>query len=164
MPEGLDSSVGIATRYGLYGSGIESRWGGGGARFFVSIQTGPGAHLASCTVCTVSFPEVKRPGRGVDHPSHLTPRFKKEYSYISTPSEGLRGLFWGDLYLYLSSIRWRGESLLSSPTGCTVAVGLASCDRRSSNFSVSCASYAFILLKCISVVVKFRFGRRVRSR
>ena len=26
----------------------------------------------------VSFPGVKRPGRGVDHPPHLAPRLKKE--------------------------------------------------------------------------------------
>jgi hypothetical protein len=30
---GRDSSVGIATRYGLGGSGIECRWGGGGEIF-----------------------------------------------------------------------------------------------------------------------------------
>ena len=62
---GLDSSVGIATRYGLDGPGIESRWG---ARFSTPVQTGPGAHPASCTMGTGSFPGVKRPGRGVDHP------------------------------------------------------------------------------------------------
>jgi len=38
-----DSSVGIATRYGLDGSGIESRWKGV-ARFSVLVQTGSGAH------------------------------------------------------------------------------------------------------------------------
>jgi hypothetical protein len=39
-----------------------------GARFFAHVQTGPGAHPASCTMATCSFPGVKRPGRGVDHP------------------------------------------------------------------------------------------------
>ena len=47
-----DSVVGIATRYLLEGPGIEFRWE---ARF--SIQPGTG-----------SFPGVKRPRRGVDHP------------------------------------------------------------------------------------------------
>jgi hypothetical protein len=47
-----DSSVGIATGYGLDGPGIESRWG---ARFFAHVQTGPGAHPASCTMGTESF-------------------------------------------------------------------------------------------------------------
>ena len=34
---------------------------------------------------TRSFPGVKRPERGVDHPPHLAPRLKKEYSYAYTP-------------------------------------------------------------------------------
>ena len=34
----------------------------------------------------ISFPLVKRPGRGVDHPYHLAPSLKKEYSYTSTPT------------------------------------------------------------------------------
>ena len=61
---GWDNSVGIATRYGMDAPGIESRWG---ARFSAPVQTGPGAHLASYTMGTGSFPEVKRPGCGVDH-------------------------------------------------------------------------------------------------
>jgi hypothetical protein len=65
VDNGGDSSVGIATGYGLDGPGIESRWG---ARFFAHVQTGPGAHPASCTMGTGSFPGVKRPGRHVDHP------------------------------------------------------------------------------------------------
>jgi hypothetical protein len=40
-----------------------------GARFFAHVQTGPGAHPASCTRGTGSFPGVKRPGRGADHPT-----------------------------------------------------------------------------------------------
>ena len=39
-----------------------------GARFSAPIQIGPGAHPASCTMGTGSFPGVKRPGRGADHP------------------------------------------------------------------------------------------------
>ena len=41
-------------------SGIESRWG----RDFPPVQTGPGAHSASCTMGTGSFQGVKC-GRGV---------------------------------------------------------------------------------------------------
>jgi hypothetical protein len=41
---GRNSSVGIATRCGLDGSGIESRWG---ARFSTTVQTRPAAHPAS---------------------------------------------------------------------------------------------------------------------
>jgi hypothetical protein len=41
----------------------------------------------------VPSPTVKRQGCGTDQPPHLVPRLKKEYSYISTPPLGLRGLF-----------------------------------------------------------------------
>jgi hypothetical protein len=40
-----------------------------GARFFTHVQTGPGAHPASCTVGTGSFPGLKWPERGADHRS-----------------------------------------------------------------------------------------------
>ena len=56
---GRDSSVGIATRYGLDGPGIESRWG---ARFSAPVQTGPGAHPTSYTMGTGSFPGGKAAG------------------------------------------------------------------------------------------------------
>ena len=55
-PKGSDSSVRIATHYGLDRTGIESRWG---ASFSAPIQTGPGAHPASYTMGTGSFPWVK---------------------------------------------------------------------------------------------------------
>jgi hypothetical protein len=87
---GRDNSVGIATRYGLDGPGIESWWVGS---FFAPFQTGPGSHPASYTMGTASFPGIKRPGRGADHPPHLAPKLKKEKRYISTPLLGLRGLF-----------------------------------------------------------------------
>jgi hypothetical protein len=38
-------------------------------RFFVPVQTGCGAQPASYKLGIGSFPEVKRPGRGIDHPS-----------------------------------------------------------------------------------------------
>jgi hypothetical protein len=63
MYSSWDSSVGIGTRYGLDGPGIESQWG---VRFSTPIQTSPGAHPASYTQ---SFPGLKQPGRGVDHPT-----------------------------------------------------------------------------------------------
>jgi hypothetical protein len=73
--KGRDSAVGIATRYGMDGPGIESQ---GRARFSAPVQTGPWAHPPSCTMGNGSFPGVKRPGCGVDHPPHLSPRLKKE--------------------------------------------------------------------------------------
>jgi len=85
-----DSSVGIVTGYGLDDPGIESRWG---VRFSSPVQTASGAHPASYTVGTGSFQGVKRPGRGFDHPPPLAPKLKKEKSYTSIESLGLRGLF-----------------------------------------------------------------------
>ena len=63
------------------------------ARFSAPFQTGPGAYPASYTMGIGSFSGVKRKGLGVDHPPHLAPRLKKDYSYTSTPPMGLRGLF-----------------------------------------------------------------------
>ena len=56
-----ESVISLATRYGLDGPGIESWWG---VRFSAPVQTGPGAHPASCTMGTGSFPGVKS-GRGM---------------------------------------------------------------------------------------------------
>jgi len=67
--EGRYSSVGITTRYGLDGPGVESRWG---TKFSAPVPTGFGAHSAG------SFPEVKRPERGFDHPPHPALRLKNE--------------------------------------------------------------------------------------
>jgi len=46
------SSVGIATELRAGRCGMESLWG----RDFPSVQTGPGAHPASYTMGTGSFP------------------------------------------------------------------------------------------------------------
>ena len=80
-----------------------------GARFSAPVQTGPGAHPASYTLDTGSFPRTKRQGRGVNHPPHLAPRLKKEYSYTSIPPLGLRGLLQGELYLYICLHCWMGQ-------------------------------------------------------
>jgi hypothetical protein len=69
---GRDSSVGIEPSSILDGQGIESRWG-------LDFPHPSGPVLGPCHVlCNgylVSFPGVKRPGRGVDHP--VAPRIKK---------------------------------------------------------------------------------------
>jgi hypothetical protein len=88
---GPGSSVGIVTGYGLDGPGdripVE-------ARFYAPVRTGPGAHPASCTMGTGSFPGVNS-GRGVTLTPHplLVPLVMKEYSYTSTPPFGLYGLY-----------------------------------------------------------------------
>jgi hypothetical protein len=58
-----------------------------GSGFSALAQTGRGTHPAFCTVgYRVSFPGVKWPGRGVNHPYPLVaPRLKKEKGYASTP-------------------------------------------------------------------------------
>jgi hypothetical protein len=56
---GPGSSVGIVTGYGLDGLGIESRWK---ATFSAPVQNGPGAHPASCTMGTGSFPGIRAAG------------------------------------------------------------------------------------------------------
>jgi hypothetical protein len=63
-----------------------------GARFSAPIQTGPGAHPASCATSTSSFPGLKQPGRGVDHPPPSSAEVKERVELCtSTPRLGLRG-------------------------------------------------------------------------
>jgi len=58
-----------------------------GVRFSAPVHTGPGAHPASYTMSTGSFPGVKRPGRGVDNspPSSAEVEGRVEL-YICSPS------------------------------------------------------------------------------
>jgi hypothetical protein len=65
---GRESAAGSQTRSGLDGPEIESP---GQRGFFVLVQTSPEAHPASCTMGTVSFPGVKRPGCSAEHENGL---------------------------------------------------------------------------------------------
>jgi len=56
---GWDSAVGIATRYGLDGPGIESQWGGGEIFHILPV---------SYTMGTGPILGVKRQVRGIEHP------------------------------------------------------------------------------------------------
>jgi hypothetical protein len=73
--------------YGFYGTGIESRWR---ARFSAPVQTHPGAHWASYTLDTESYPGIKRPERGVNHPplsrAEVKERVKLYAHSLSVPS------------------------------------------------------------------------------
>ena len=95
---GRDSVDVIATRYGLDGPRIEYRWG---ARFATPVQTSPGAHPASYTIGTGSFPGLKAAGGRADRPPHLGPGLREGYSCNSTPPLGLRGPFQGELYIFI---------------------------------------------------------------
>jgi hypothetical protein len=72
---GPGSSVGIATGYGLDGPGIESRWG-------EIFRTCPGAHPASCTMGTRTFPGAES-GRGVTLTPHPLPVQSKAILLLS---------------------------------------------------------------------------------
>ena len=64
---GWDNVVRIATRYGLHSPGIESWWG------LDFLHPSRLAH----PVGTRSFPGVRRPGRGVDHPPQYSAEVKE---------------------------------------------------------------------------------------
>ena len=79
-------TVGVANRYGLDGLVIESRWVRGEI-----FRTGPGAHPASCKMGTGSFPGIKRPGRGFDHPPTYSSEVKRTRTILLVlPLWGLR--------------------------------------------------------------------------
>jgi hypothetical protein len=76
---GITQLVSDSVRAGRSGDRIPVR-----ARYSATVQTGPETHPATYTMDTGSFLGLKRPGRGVDHPPHLTPRLRKKESYTST--------------------------------------------------------------------------------
>ena len=76
--------VGIATRYRLDGPGIESRWRTG---FSSRVHIGSETHPDSYKMGTGFFKEVKRPGRGVDHPLPSRAEVKEKVElYLYSPS------------------------------------------------------------------------------
>ena len=85
---GPGSAVGIATalRAGRSGDRIPL-----GPRFSAPVQTGPGAHPASCTMGTGSFPGVKS-GRGVTLTPHplLVPWSRKSRAIPLLPLWAVR--------------------------------------------------------------------------
>jgi hypothetical protein len=54
-----------------------------GEKFSAPVQTGPGAHPASYALGTGSFQEVKRPGRGVDHPPSSSAEVKGRWDFVT---------------------------------------------------------------------------------
>jgi hypothetical protein len=89
-PVGRDSSVGITTRYGLDGPGIESRWGRGfphPSRPALGTTKPPTQWVPCLTL------GIKRSGLVVDRPPLLASMLKKYYSFTSTSPLSLLGLF-----------------------------------------------------------------------
>jgi len=77
-----------------------------GSRFSALVQNGPGPHPASYTMGTVSFPGVKQPGRGVDHPPPSSAEVKEGvelylYSLLWVFVACSRVIFTFTFYLYL---------------------------------------------------------------
>jgi hypothetical protein len=87
---GPGSSVGIATGYGLDGPGIESRWG---RDFSYSFRPAMGPTQPPVQCVPGLSRGIKRPGRDADPSPTSSAKVKKELSYISTPTLGLRGLY-----------------------------------------------------------------------
>ena len=77
---GPDTSVGIATGYGLDCPLIESRWGAG---ISAPVQTGPGVHTASCTMGTGSFLGVKSSRSVTLTPHHVLVPWSRKSRAIS---------------------------------------------------------------------------------
>ena len=69
------------------------------ARFFAPVQTGSEAHPASYKMGAGSFLGVKRMGCGVDHRLPSSAEFKERVELYLYSSLGLRGLFWGELWV-----------------------------------------------------------------
>jgi len=60
-----------------------------GERFSAPVQTVCETHPASYTMCIWSFPGVKRPGCGVDHPPPSSAEIKERVELYLYPSSGL---------------------------------------------------------------------------
>ena len=109
----------------MEGPGIESLWS---ATFSVIVQTGPGAHPASCTMGTGLLPGIKRPGRGVNLLYPFSRKVKERVQlylcYPSLPS-------WQDIEWSLPFLIVGGES----DWCCRLSHGLRWSGRRSDDTS-----------------------------
>jgi len=88
---GLDSVVDITTSYGLVSNPD------GGGSFSARTRTGPGAHPAFNTIGTEFFPEVKQPGRGVNHPPPPSAEVKERGKLHLYSPNMPPWLFWGGM-------------------------------------------------------------------
>ena len=72
--------------------------------------------------------------------AYLAPRLKEEYSYISTPPLGLRGLFKGEMYLYPYLYAVHGMKLECEKEcyGSTPSTFLSNCCASPTHYVVPC--------------------------
>jgi hypothetical protein len=77
-----------------------------GARFFAHVQTDPGSHPAYWTMDTGSFPGVKRPGRGANHPPPSSAEVENELIFTSTPPLGQEACYRVNFTLMYSGVPW----------------------------------------------------------
>jgi hypothetical protein len=116
---GIENSVVVETRKGLDGPGIESLLE---ARFPTFLQTSPGSHPSSYTMCLRFFlPGVNRPERVVNQPSlskaEAKERVELRFYPHSGPSCPLLGrnliftfltlLIFEDTWGHSSTLKWR---------------------------------------------------------
>ena len=80
-----DSSVGIATRYGIDGPGIESRWK---RDFPHSSRPALGPTQPPTQWYRDSVPRVKRPRRGINHPPATNTEVKERVELYLSFSSG----------------------------------------------------------------------------
>jgi hypothetical protein len=95
LSESRDSSVGIALGYGLDDRGSRVRFPAEAGNFSLHhrVQTGSGAHPASCPVgVRGSFPGVKRQGCETDLSPPSSAEVKNAWSYTSTSPIRLHGV------------------------------------------------------------------------
>jgi hypothetical protein len=91
--------VGIVECYALEGPSIDSRC----VTVFGILPDRPSSPTTPSNLYNEYrlIPGVKRQGLGVDHPPHLAPTLKKEYSYIFASLLSLHGRLKGKLNFYL---------------------------------------------------------------
>jgi hypothetical protein len=133
-----DSSVGIATDYGLDDRGSNSC---GAGNFFPRhrVQTGSGPHPASCPMgIRGSFPGIKRPGRDADHSPPSSAEVKECV----------------ELYLhFLNTSSWRSASL-SSPE--VYKLWISSCN--SAHCPLICSTLGLNILPSTFLPILRRLG------
>ena len=108
-----DSVVGIGTGWKVRGSNS------GGSRSSAPVHNVPGAHPASCTMGTMSFPGLKQAGSGIDYSPPSSTEVQERVELYLYSLLGLRGLLLGEVHL----LRFDGSSAVFAHTPIAILVG-----------------------------------------